>query len=109
MSNTTELVTKFVAACAKEGFSYSCKESIVTVYKSFAAGDKAAYCDADMVAGDLLALVPASGGSVWGTDGATIGGAVGLSGGYYCLNVSGVSKRFTKELCKGIYQYGRSA
>ena len=101
MSTTADQVSEFVNACADAGFSFYCKPGLVTIRKSFAAGDAAAYVRCDGDGPSVLALVPCvSAGSTWGTDGASVGGAAGLSGGYYRLNVSGVSKRFTTALAK---------
>lgn len=91
--------TKFVEACKSKGWNYSTRGSIVTIQKSFTPGDKNAYCDCDSEAYSLLSLAPLKGGSIWGTDGGSIGGMIGCDGGYYKLNKSGNgSKRFLKAL-----------
>lgn len=101
MSATSESIASFIAACESAGFSYSCKPGIVTVRRSFTPGDAAEYVRCDGDGPSLLALVPiTSAGSTWGTDGASVGGAVGLRDGHYRLNVSGASKRFTTALAK---------
>lgn len=94
-------VQAFVAAARAGGWRIEVKcGTTVTITKHFPAGDKAAYCDADMTAFGILALVPARGGSTWGTDGASVGGHVGLTNGYYTLNKSGTGKRFIDALRK---------
>lgn len=99
-TSSVETAAKFVASCRQLGFSYSYRNSIVSVTRRFEPNDSTAYINAEGDANDLLALVPASGGSLWGTDSGSIGGAVGLAGGYCTLNQSGVQKRFIAALAK---------
>lgn len=99
--STMELAQKFAAKCKAEGWTWEARESVVTVSTRFAPGDNNAYVKADNVGYELLAMVPLKGGSVWGTDGGSIGGHVGLKGGYYRLNKSGTGgKRFVQALEK---------
>lgn len=96
-----EAAQKFVSTCKELGWSYSLKSGIVTVEKRFTPGDKVAYTECDSEAYSLLSLVPLKSGSVWGTDGGSVGGYVGLNGGYYRLNKSGESgKRFMDAVRK---------
>lgn len=98
--SAVEQAEKFVAECKKYGWSWWANFQRVTIEKRFAAGDKAAYSDCDMDAYSILALAPLKGGSIWGTDGGSIGGMTGLNGGYYRLNKSGSGSRFLKALAK---------
>lgn len=95
-----DLAIKFRDACQREGYTYSYRNEVVTVNIKFTPNDREAYCKADSTAYSLIALVPASGGSIWGTTSDGIGGAVGMKGGYYTLNKSGVKKRFLAALVK---------
>jgi hypothetical protein len=96
-----EAAQLFVEKAAKYGFHWSVSLSgVVTVKKSFAPGDKDAYVGCDMMGPSVLDYAPGSGGSIWGTDGGSIGGMSGLNGGYYKLNKSGVNKNFCKALTK---------
>lgn len=100
-TNTTTTAAEFLAEARSLGFSVSAKPGIVTITRCFAPGDSAAFvaCDGDGPA--LLASVPTvASGSVWGTDGASVGGMVAIQNGRYKLNVSGVSKRFTTAIVK---------
>lgn len=99
MSQSQDAVKAFVAECRKVGASYSVRGCVVTVAIHFTAGDGHAYMGAENDANALIALVPARGGSVWGTDGASVGGYAGLREGRMVLNVSGAAKRFTAALC----------
>lgn len=76
-------------------------DSIITLVKYFPAGSKEGYTNAEMDV-SILYDVPQlrSAGSTWGTDGASIGGMVGLNGGYMRLNRSGCKKSFLKDLQK---------
>lgn len=95
-----EKAAHFKAKCAELGATYSARDTVVTVMKRFTPGDVAAYSDAESDCYTLLALVPNSGGSMWGTDSGSIGGHVGCTGGYCKINRSGVKKRFTAALLK---------
>jgi hypothetical protein len=96
-----ELAREFHDACVSRGWRYSASGDIVTIRKSFTPGDREAYVECDMSAYDILSIAPLKGGSVWGTDGGSIGGMVGLNGGYYTLNKSGKGgKTFIAELAK---------
>jgi hypothetical protein len=91
----------FRAKCAEYGFTYAVRGSVVEVRKFFAPGDCNAYTQAEGEANTLVyMLLVTSPGSVWGTDGASIGGHMGLTGGYMKLNRSGISKRVIAALSK---------
>ncbi len=102
MAKIDDAVTVFLIACNEAGFTPGVKGAgIVYVTKAFAAGDKQAFCACDSDGPSLLALVPLKGGSVWGTDGGSIGGMSALTHGRYTLNKSGSSgARFVKALVK---------
>lgn len=100
MSQSQIAVKAFFEACAKVRASYQVRGCVVTVAIYFTPGDGHAYGCAENDAGALIGLIPARGGSIWGTDGASVGGFVGLREGRMVLNVSGVAKRFTAALVK---------
>lgn len=101
MNQIQDQVMKFLTMCKQCGFSYTIKsESVLGIRKHFTPGDKAAFTDCDMCAFDILGLAPLKGGSVWGTDGGSVGGHVGLTRGYYELNKSGQAKSFMKALAQ---------
>jgi hypothetical protein len=71
----------------------------VSVLVRFEPGNKAQFTDAETAVNNVLALVPmVRDGSVWGNDGGSVGGAVGLEGGYLRLTKSGCDKRVAKGL-----------
>ena len=99
MTKAKQTVSTFLDAARAEGFVVTVKaQTVVCVSRSFRAGDKDAFTDCDMTAPGLLDILGARGGSMWGTDGGSMGGAVALQTGEFRLNVSGVPKRVTKEL-----------
>ena len=100
-SNATLQARAFAAAAAEYGFTWSAKGDMVTIQRSFAPGDRDAYVAADGDAYSVMALAPVLySGTTWGTTSDGVGGHAGMTGGYYRLNKSGVSKRFINALNK---------
>jgi hypothetical protein len=96
-----ETAQAFVNKSKEYGFSYSANGCVLSVCKKFTPGDKAAYCAAESDANILLSMVKrTTAGSTWGTDGGSIGGHVGLTGGYMTLNKSGCSNRILAQIAK---------
>jgi hypothetical protein len=91
---------EFVDACRNNDWKIDLNCGIVQIRKQFAPGDSSAYAECDGQAFHLLAMVPLRGGSVWGTDGGSVGGAVGLRNGFYELKKSGSGSRFIKAVAK---------
>jgi len=101
MTKAQKTATEFLLAARAEGFSVTVKNpSVVCVHRTFTPGDDRAFVDCDMTAPGLLWRLGAKGGSMWGTDGGSIGGAVALRSGRFSLNVSGVPKRVAASLAK---------
>lgn len=89
-------------ACRSLGWTYTVRNSILTIYTRFTPGDSNAFSRCDSEAYSIVGLLRrTSPGSDWGTDGGSIGGMTGLNGGYYKLNRSGGSKRVLSLLAKG--------
>jgi hypothetical protein len=80
------------------GWRVSAHGRIVTITQHFAPGDMDAFCRMDSEYGQLFAMVPARGGSMWGTDGGSVGGYAAIRSGKMVMNISGVSKRFVEAL-----------
>lgn len=90
---------QFKEAVLASGFSYSIRGSILTVSKTFNPGSEVDFVKCDLIGPHLLSLAPSTTvGSVWGTDGGSVGGFFALQRGMYILNKSGVSKKFLKAL-----------
>lgn len=110
LSPTTEVgrqVDAFLTAARDHGFMVSiASENVVRITKTFAVGDNDAFTACDMFGGSVLALVPLRGGSVWGTDGGSVGGMSALKHGRYTLNKSGTAKRFMSVLAQVILRHG---
>jgi hypothetical protein len=92
---------EFVALCRDGGWQIRIKsDSVVSIAKSFAPNDRDAFvsCDADYY--HILTALPHRGGSMWGTDGGSVGGYVALTNGRFEMNLSGVSKVALREVAK---------
>ena len=95
------------ATAEKLGFTVEARGSILTVKKTFLAGDKDAFCVADTDYGSVFDLLPrTSPGSDWGTDGGTIGGMVAIKNGLFVMNRSGGSKSVLNALAKILARKG---
>lgn len=98
---TIEIATEFVDKCKELGFTFTVGNTIVSVHKSFTPGDLNAFVECDMNGPFLLMrLKMTQPGSVWGTDGGSVGGQVAVNNGRYTLNKSGIGKRIINELKK---------
>lgn len=105
MSNATKqtvsaLASSFLAAARGHGFTVTIRsESVVMISKRFAVGDLDAFTGCDCFGPMLLDMVPLKGGSVWGTDGGSVGGYSAVKNGQYMLYKSGNGgKRFLTAL-----------
>jgi hypothetical protein len=98
MSQAMTKAKEFAATAAANGFGWAVRGSVVTITKTFSPGDKQAFVEADMMAGSVLDKAPLKGGSVWGTDGGSVGGHVALRDGVFVLNKSGEGTRFINAL-----------
>jgi hypothetical protein len=76
--------------------------SVVSITRTFAAGAVDKFTDAEFDAHVLVQDVPASGGSVWGSDG--VGAHVAITQGVYKRYISGVKKQFSAALAKELGQ-----
>lgn len=97
-NKTQTEVAAFIAACNKHGFDYEVANGVVRISKRFTRGDLAAFSDCDMTASCVLDLAPLRGGSVWGTDGGSVGGHAALQSGFFRMNKSGSGARFLAAL-----------
>lgn len=107
MSTNLDLVPSFTSRAA--GWQVTITRytgsagAVVTVERTFPAGDVAAYRAAENDANELMRWAPVtSSGSTWGTDSASVGGHAGLTGGYMRLSKSGVSVRWASAVAKAL-------
>lgn len=98
MNKTQAEVATFVAACTNHGFDYEVSNGIVRISKRFTPGDLDAFAECDAVASCILDLAPLRGGSVWGTDGGSVGGHAAVKSGFFRMNKSGSGARFLAAL-----------
>lgn len=101
-SKSTESAAAFVKTARDNGWSVQTTHgtSVVTIAKQFTPNDSAAFRDCDATYYGILSLVPARGGSTWGTDGSGVGGYSATIHGRFEMNVSGVNKTFLAALNK---------
>lgn len=101
MSKAKQQAIQFVHECERYGFSWTvASDSVVRITKQFMAGNLEQFTYCDMFAGNVLSLAPLKGGSVWGTDGGSVGGSVALKSGNFAMNKSGNGVNFMKALRK---------
>ena len=93
------IAQKFLSECAEHGFvAFVRGNSIVGVSRKFSPGDKQAFCECDMMAGSVLDVIPQRGGSQFGTDGGSVGGAIALQKGFFEMKATGCSKTVVAAL-----------
>jgi len=92
-----QIASDFVAHCRKNEIIIERCENILTLTKRIPIGDGLAFADAESDCSIIYSL-PGGCGSVWGTDGGSIGGMTALNTGRFRLNRSGVQKRILKAI-----------
>ena len=97
-SKTHLAAHKFFAAAFAAGFHVTARENIVTITKRFTPGSQAEFVAIDQEYYSILSMVPARGGSMWGTDGSGVGGYSAILHGLFQMNISGVNKSFIAAL-----------
>jgi hypothetical protein len=90
-----------VAHCRERGVSIQIRGGIITLHKTFTPGSNEGYTEAETDC-SIIYSIPYRCGSIFGTTGDSVGGLVGLKGGYMTINVTGVMKRFIAKLQKMI-------
>lgn len=103
MNNENKLTPKQAAAAfaakAKElGFRFEANMNRVAITKLITPGSREEFANADMSYDSVLGLAPLRGGSVWGTDGGSVGGMSALNSGQFRMNKSGTGANFLKAL-----------
>lgn len=96
-----ELAVAFVEKCKEYGFTFSAQGSRVSVSKNFPAGSTNEFAKAETDSSILLDMIPTTAaGSTWGTDGASVGGAIALQSGEFKMTKSGCALRVINALNK---------
>ena len=99
--NAKESALAIVEMCAKLGWSFEVRRSILTITKRFPAGSNDGLVECDTQYWLILSLLPTtSPGSTWGTDCGGIGAVAALNSGVFKMNKSGGSKRVLNTLVK---------
>lgn len=93
-----DLARRFVQSCRNNQVAIEIRGAgILTLSKRIIAGDGNSFADAETDCSIIYDL-PGGCGSVWGTDGGSIGGMVAMQTGQFRLNRSGVQKRVLKAI-----------
>lgn len=98
MTDPEKQARMFLDACKPYGFAIHTNDHVVRIVRHFRPGDLDAFASLDCVAGGVLSLAPLRGGSVWGTDGGSVGGAVAVRNGRFEMSKSGTGIRFIRAL-----------
>lgn len=98
VSRAVAAADQFKAACRNYGWEWTVQGSVITITKRFEPNNREQYSHCDSEAYVILSYAPLRGGSVWGTDGGSVGGAVALTNGVYMLKKSGTGKLFLAAL-----------
>ncbi len=92
---------EFLAKAREYGLTIRTSSTgLITLEKLFTPGSAGAYARVEGEVSLIYEVPQTQAGSTWGTDGASIGGAVALQNGKMVLNRSGCSKRFLAKLQK---------
>lgn len=101
ISKTAAAVRSFIATAKELGWGISLRGDIVSIHKAIARNNSASFAAADGEYMSVLTMAPMSRpGSIWGTDGGSVGGHSAMKNGSFVMNMSGVSKRFLTSLRK---------
>lgn len=103
--NATKQAEEFLAVARKYGFKVQIAgDSVVRIVRHITVGSLDEFCEADSMYNDVLAYAPLKNGSVWGTDGGSVGGQAAVNSGVFVMNKSGNGSRFMKALAKLVSQ-----
>ena len=102
-TNNVQIARDFIETCNRYGFTFSTRGSIITVEKLIRAGSNEDFADAESQSSNLLSMIPmTSPGSIWGTDGLSVGGYTAMKTGGFRMNKSGCSKRVLNAIKKNL-------
>lgn len=101
LSKNQVMAKEFVDKCKEYGFTYSISDSVLKVFKTISANSNQDFSEAEAQSYSLLACVPQTkAGSVWGTDGGSIGGLSAIQSGSFHMYKSGCSARVLNAIKK---------
>ncbi len=99
-----DIAKRFVQRCRSNQVAIEVRGAdILTLSKRIPIGDGLAFADAESDCSIIYDL-PGGCGSVWGTDGGSIGGMVAMQTGQFKLNRSGIQKRVLKAIREAMRQ-----
>lgn len=92
---------EFVDKCKELGWTFKAKSSVISIYKTIPINSNSEFSKAENESGSLLDIVKMTkNGSVWGTDGASIGGHYAMTSGNFSMNKSGCSAHILNAINK---------
>ena len=94
---------EFVDYCKRNGVEIARIQKnggLITLTKAFQPGDKVAFGDAESDVSVIYEIPTTAPGSIWGTDGASVGGYSAVQNGLMKLSRSGCSKRWLAQVAK---------
>lgn len=101
MKTTTFTPEDLIKHCKERNITIaSASGSKIKLIKHFTPGDNEQYVIAETDVSIIYDIPSTGSGSVWGTDGGSVGGAIGLQNGQMVLNKSNCNKHFIKKLVK---------
>jgi hypothetical protein len=99
-----DIAKRFVQSCRNNQVAIEIRGAdILTLTKRIPIGDGLAFADAESDC-SIICELPGGCGSVWGTDGGSIGGMVAMQAGQFKLNRSGIQKRILKAIREAMRQ-----
>lgn len=101
LSKNQIVAQEFVSKCQSFGFSYSISDTVLKVFKTIKPDSNSDFSKAENQSGSLLCIVPQTrAGSVWGTDGGSIGGIHAMNTGNFHMYKSGCSLQVLNAIKK---------
>lgn len=101
LSKTQLIAKEFVQKCQEFGFTFKVSGSVIKLFKTIPAQSPSDFSQSESQASTLLALIPQTkAGSVWGTDGGSLGGHAAMETGDFRMNMSGCSSRVLNAIDK---------
>lgn len=100
-SKSAILAQGFLNKAKELGFTVVVRSpSVVSISKAIIPNNSDSFMDAEIGSSILLSMAPLKGGSIWGSDGGSIGGAIAMKNGFFEMKKSGEGSNFMKALKK---------
>lgn len=101
MSKSQQIAQNIVDTANSLGFTVQIRDEVLTITKNFKPGNMDKFVECDGQYYSILSLLPSTRpGSVWGTDGGSVGGYSAIKNGQFRMNKSGGSIRVLNAIQK---------